>query len=105
MGSVSTGGNRLAMDTGSQRARLPVYDSKQGTGNSTETMDHPMREIFFSNDYTLAQTLLFTGPNSLSMTFVLNPGETLDERLPEFSQFTITAGGAWRYYVRSGRIE
>ncbi len=107
MGSVSLSA-KGAVDHGNQRAKLPVYDSKSdGNGNFAWTMDHPMRECFFTNDTTLAQsaTIQFTGPNSLNMSFLIYPGETFNERLPEFTLITITASDLWRAYVRSGRVD
>jgi hypothetical protein len=91
---------------GDNRARLPVYDSDSGSGNAVVTMDHAMRELYFTNDsITDDLTLVVSGDASLSLSFTLKPGEGIDERFPEFTKLTITAVGAWRWYVRSGRVE
>jgi hypothetical protein len=93
-------------DRGIQRDILPVYDVGSESGNKVLNMDHPMREIWLSNDSsTYNATAVFTGPNSLSLEFLLYPGEVLNERLPEFLTITVTATGAWRWYVRSGLVE
>lgn len=112
MGSVSTsGGSDPSYNTykiGNLRDRTPVYDTSGGTqvnGNSTLTMDHPMRELFITNDNNTNMTIVVTGLASLNMTFLLLPGETLNERLPLFQVVTVTATGNWRWYVRSGRLE
>lgn len=106
MGSVSLG-QKGAPDHGNQRPKLPVYDSiTNGSGNYTWTMDHLMREFYFSNDSTtLSQTVNLTGPNGLNLSFVLNAGDYIDERVPEFSVMNITASDAWRAYVRSSRVD
>ncbi len=107
MGSVGLS-NKGAQNHGNQRSSLPVYDSKtDGNGNFTWTMDHLMRECFFSNDSTLNQscTLQFLGPYNLNLNFKLYAGETFNERLPDFSSIVITATDLWRAYVRSARID
>lgn len=107
MGSVSLGQKGL-MDHGNQRAKLPVYDSiVNGNGNYTWTMDHLMREFYFSNDDTQAQTatVQLTGPNGLNLSFILLPGDYIDERVPEFSAINITTASVWRAYVRSARVD
>ena len=92
-------------DLGILRAKLPVYDSGSDTGNAVLTMDHPMRELYVSNDdLSNDLTLLVSGPAGLSISMTLKPNETIDERFPEFDAVTITATGAWRYYVRSGLV-
>lgn len=107
MGSVNLG-NKGALDHGNQRPKLPVYDSiPNGNGNYTWTMDHPMRECFFTNDSTLNQSsaIQFLGPNGLNLNFTIYAGETFNERLPEFLSINITATDLWRAYVRSGRVD
>lgn len=112
MGSVnpnaSSDPNYNTFKIGNLRDRSPVYDTSGGTqvsGNSTLTMDHPMREIFISNDNNSNMTIVISGLAGLNMTFLLLPGETLNERLPLFQTVVVTASGVWRWYVRSGRIE
>ena len=84
---------------------LPVYDSGVETGNKVLTMDHPMREIWLSNDSeTLTLSVVVAGEASLSLSFTLYPGEVLNERFPEFLTVTVTASSAWRWYVRSGMV-
>jgi hypothetical protein len=87
------------------RQLLPVYDSGSETGNSVLTMDHPMRELFISNDDDSSDiTINVAGEASLSLDFVLKPKETLNERFPEFLIVTVVSGGDWRWFVRSGLI-
>lgn len=112
MGSVSPLGgsdpNYNSFKTGNIRDRSPVYDTSgttQVNGNQVLVMDHPMRELFLSNDSNNNITVVVTGLASLNMSFLLLPGETLNERLPLFQIVTVTASGVWRWYVRSGRIE
>lgn len=90
---------------GAQRSVLPVYASGQPSGNQVIQMDHPMRDLFLSNDSTTNNlTIVVTGEAGLSLTLVLLPGETINERFPEFLTVTVTAAGSWRWYVRSGRV-
>ena len=91
---------------GDQRAMLPVYDSGSETGNLVLTMDHPMRELFITNDTTdeTSMTVNVSGAASLSLTFVLRQAESLNERFPEFETVTVTSSSNWRWYVRSGRV-
>ena len=102
--------NRSTMRTGGayegiQRPMLPVYDSGIESGNEVLTMDHPMRELFISNDdMDNNLTFIVTGNDQLSLEFMLTPGGTFNERMPEFLTVTVTAPGAWRWYVRSGRV-
>ena len=86
---------------GIQRPKLCVFDFFMGSGNHTEVFPHPMRELFFSNDHTASATIQLIGPASLNTTFVLLPGETIDERINEFTSIVITATGDWRFYPRS----
>lgn len=87
------------------RVMLPVYDSGSETGNKVLSMDHPMRDLYITNDDRDSNiTVVVTGEASLSLTFTLKPGEYLDERFPEFLTVTVTASGSWRWYVRSGLI-
>lgn len=96
---------RGAAYEGIQRGRLPVYQSGEDTGNETLVMDHPMRELFFINDSSTANaTVVVSGPDNLSLSFTIAPGDRIDERFPEFDTVTITATHGWRWYVRSGRI-
>jgi hypothetical protein len=90
---------------GIQRGVLPVYASGQETGNQALVMDHEMRDLFVANDSESAEmTINVIGPASLNLTFVLYAGETLNERMPEFTQVNVTASDYWRWYVRSGRV-
>lgn len=90
---------------GDQRAKLPIFDSGSESGNLVLNMDHPMRELYLTNDSVSNNvTVVVTGDASLLLTFVLGPNETMDERLPEFTQVTVTATDSWRWRVRSGRI-
>lgn len=90
---------------GDQRAKLPVYDSGIESGNLVINMDHPMRELYLSNDSTAySLTLNISGASDLSLDFELRPYETINERFPEFEKITVTASEGWRWYVRSGRI-
>lgn len=90
---------------GIQRNLLPVYDSGKETGNKVLTMDHPMRELYIANDSDTENVeFTVTGDASLSLTFTLLPHDWIDERFPEFTTVTVTASGAWRWYVRSGRL-
>jgi len=87
------------------RQLIPVYDSGSETGNQVLTMDHPMRELFISNDSDSEDmTIAITGEASLSLSFTLKPKETLNERFPEFLTATVTSAGDWRWFVRSGLI-
>ena len=107
MGSVGLG-QKGESNHGNQRSSLPVYDSiTNGNGNYTWNMDHLMRECFFLNDSTTAQsaTLNFTGPFNLNLTFLIYAGETFNERLPEFDTINITTSALWRAYVRSARVD
>jgi len=109
MGSVNP---NQAPDTvqyieGNKRTRVPVYDSSSTTqqnGNQTLVMDFPMRELFVSNDSTGNMTIVVTGNASLNLGFMLLPSETINERLPLFTQVVVNASGLWRYYVRGGRV-
>ena len=99
-----------AMDTGRQRAKLPVGDYPISlTGNYTYNSPVVngktkfMREFFFSNDSSANATLQFNDPMNISI--IIYAGETFDERIGEFSQVTITAVGAWRAYPRSGEVD
>ena len=90
---------------GDQRAKLPVYTSGSGTGNAVLTMDHEMRELYITNDSVEdTMTFIVSGAASLSLTFVLRPYETFNERLPEFDAITIISASSWRWYTRSGRV-
>lgn len=90
---------------GIQRHMLPVYDSGSETGNKVLNMDHPMRELYVANDADATDlTIQVTGDADLDLTFTLKAGSWIDERFPEFTTVTITAAGAWRWYVRSGRV-
>lgn len=90
---------------GDQRGKLPVYDSGIESGNLVLTMDHPMRELFLSNDSLHnGLTLNISGDADLDLDFIINPGDSIDERFPEFTTITVTATDDWRWYVRSGRV-
>jgi hypothetical protein len=90
---------------GDQRTSLPVWDAGSETGNLVLTMDHPMRELFVSNDdATSSLTVQVLGDAGLDVTFTLLHGEVLNERFTEFTSAIVTATGAWRWIVRSGRI-
>ena len=90
---------------GIQRVKVPIFDAGVKTGNQVLTMDHPMRELYLSNDSTVNPlTVVVTGDASLSLTFVLSAGQVMDERLPEFTVVTVTATDSWSYRVRSGRV-
>jgi len=56
------------------------------------------------SDLNSGLTLNVAGDASLTLDFVLMPNETINERFPEFSTVTVIAAGAWRWYVRSGRV-
>lgn len=87
------------------RQMLPVYDAGSETGNQVLSMDHPMRELWLTNDSESDSiTVQITGEASLDITFTLKPNETLNERFYEFTTVTVTAAGAWRWYVRSGLV-
>lgn len=111
MGSVSIlqsgDPNYQIWEKGNILPKVSVYDTSgitQMSGNQTLTMDFPMREIFISNDSNSNLTAVFTGIANLNMSFLLLPGETINERLPLFNQVVVTCSGLWRYYVRSGRV-
>lgn len=111
MGSVSTTQSGDSAynywEKGNTLTKSPVYDSSgqtQNSGNATLTMDFPMRELFLSNDGNGNLTIQVIGNASLNLNFLLLPGETFNERLPLFTSLIITTSGAWRYYVRSGRV-
>ena len=111
MGSVSTtqsgDPSYQVWEKGNILPKVSVYDTSGATqenGNLTLTMDFPMREVWLGNDSNSNLTAVFTGNASLNMTFLLLPGEILNERLPLFNQIVVTCSGAWRYYVRSGRV-
>lgn len=91
---------------GDQRAKLPVYASGSEVGNKVWAMDHPMRELFITNDSLDNNdlTLQVTGDADLDLTFAIKMGETINERFPEFTVLTVTATDGWRWYVRSGRV-
>lgn len=90
---------------GDQRTSLPVYDAGSETGNLVLTMDHPMRELYISNDdASTSLTINVSGAAALSIDFVLLHGEVLNERFTEFETVTVTAPGSWRWIVRSGRV-
>ena len=97
---------RYADYHGDQRVMLPVFDSGSATGNQVLTMDHPMRELFITNDSENDNnmTVVVSGEFGLSLSFTLKPGESLNERFSEFSVVTVTATDGFRWYVRSGRI-
>jgi len=86
------------------RGLLPVYSSGQETGNKVLSMDHPMRELFISNDSISDDLTLTIKGDAFSLDFVLKPRETLNERFCEFTSITVTAAGDWRWYVRSGMV-
>lgn len=97
----------LDKDNGNQRARLPVIGSSgttQQSGNYTITQGVdfavPGRELFISNDSQSNITVLVNLIEGGTMSFVLLPIETIDERLPLFSSVVVTASGSWRWYVR-----
>ena len=93
-------GNYDAID----RAKLPVYDSGNESGNRILNMDHPMRELYVANDSDGSDLVIqITGESGLDISFTLKPGDTIDERLPEFLTVTVTATDSWRWYVRSAR--
>jgi len=90
---------------GDQRTSLPVYDAGSETGNQVLTMDHPMRELFVSNDdATESLTVQVLGDAGLDITFTLLHGEVLNERFTEFTSAIVTATGSWRWICRSGRV-
>ena len=89
---------------GIQRPFLPVYDGGNETGNLVLSMDHPMRELYIANDSTDDLVLTVTGDADLNISITLKAGDAIDERFPEFNVVTVTSVGAWRWYVRSGRI-
>lgn len=87
---------------GIQRVKLPVCASSGVTpanGNQTITMDFLMRELFLSND-TADDLTLIVNCIAGTLGFLLKGGDTIDERLPEFSSITVTSSGNWRWYVR-----
>jgi len=97
----------LDKDNGNQRAKLPVVGSSGTTqvdGNYiiTQGVDFalPGREIFISNDSTANLTIVVNIIEGGTISFVLLPAETIDERLPLFDTVTVTATGHWRYYIR-----
>lgn len=103
--SVNRSTMRIGGDyEGIQRNVIPVYDGGYETGNVDIVIDHPVRELFISNDSTTDNLIFQVLGDSVDITLTLLPGDTLDERFIEFSRVIVTAVGAWRWYVRSGRI-
>lgn len=87
-----------------QREKLIVTAADSGTGNETLLLSERARELVVSNDVATDLTVTVTtvdGATPISIT--LKGYEVMDERFKEFAQVDITASGAWRAYVRSGR--
>lgn len=95
---------------GSFRTKLPVAFTDKDTGNKVINIlaidnGHPQRELLFANDHTEACTVQVTGAlTGVNITFNIDAGEVIDERLPEFDNIIIVSGGPWRTYTRSGRM-
>ena len=98
-------GIHISPATGIQRVKLPTFASYSGTGNNSQDMDHPMREISFSNDSTANITLTLTTTLG-TIPLVVMAGEVFDDRFSEFNnvQVSTTGANAWQYIVRSGRV-
>lgn len=95
-----------ARENGDQRAKLPVIGSSGDTavnGNYSivKGVDIPIfgKELFIANDSTDVMTITITMPGG-SLSFILNAGDTIDERFPPFSRVDVVATGNWRWYVR-----
>jgi len=104
MGINTSTMRRGAAYEGIQRDVLPVSDGDAGTGNESITISIPARELFLSNDSTTDNLTFRVIGDNVDFTYTLLPGETIDERFLEFNNLVISAVGAWRWYVRSGRI-
>lgn len=97
----------LSVDNGNQRAKLPVIGSSgttQQNGNYTITQGvdfaFPGRELYISNDSQSNLSIQVNCIEGGSISFVLLPIETIDERLPLFSSVVVSASGLWRFYIR-----
>lgn len=97
----------LSSDNGNERAKLPVIGSSgltQQNGNYTITQGIdfavPGRELYLSNDSQSNISVTVNCIEGGTISFLLLPIETIDERLPLFSSIIVVASGLWRFYIR-----
>lgn len=97
----------LNRDNGNERVKLPVVGSDNGTqvsgnytiGSAIGDLPTQGRELWISNDSNSNITFIVTCTEG-TLGFLIQPGETFDERLPLFNYVAVTASGNWRWRVR-----